>query len=118
MTMSTQSDAAAQEVRSAAHRFVQAAALVFPVQTAVLFGSRARGSHHADSDADVAVVLTGPVQSRLRTKLALADLAYEVLLATGVHVQPHPIWQTEWEHPETAFNPGLIAEVKQDGIPV
>ena len=34
----------------------------------VLFGSRARGDHQADSDADVAVVLRGEIGNRWRVK--------------------------------------------------
>ena len=52
---------------------------------AILFGSRARHSHHAESDADVAVLLAGAPGEYVRTKLELDDLAYEVLFETGNH---------------------------------
>jgi predicted nucleotidyltransferase len=42
---------------------------------AILFGSRARHSHHAESDADVAVLLAGAPGEYVRTKLELDDLS-------------------------------------------
>ncbi len=47
---------------------------------AILFGSRARGNRRLDSDADVAVLLRGHRGQVLDTKLALADIAYDVLI--------------------------------------
>ena len=43
-----------------------------------MFGSRARHSHHAESDADVAVLLAGAPGEFVRTRLELDHLAYEV----------------------------------------
>ncbi len=58
---------------------------------AFLFGSRARQTHREDSDADVAVLLRGAHQRFLPTKLDMADVAFDVLLDTGVRIQPFPI---------------------------
>jgi predicted nucleotidyltransferase len=90
----------------------------YPVQQVILFGSRARGTARADSDADVAVVLRGRRGHFLDTKLAMVDIAYEVLLETGIYIQPLPIWETEWEHPETHSNPRLLHNIQRDGIRV
>ena len=57
--------------------------------------------HRPDSDADIAVLLHGCRGHFLDTQLALADMAYEVLLETGVLIQPLPVWENEWRHPET-----------------
>lgn len=46
----------------------------------------------------------------------MADLAYDVLLETGIHIQPLPIWEEEWEHPETYSNPSLLHNIKREGI--
>jgi hypothetical protein len=35
----------------------------------------------------------------------MVDVAYEVLLETEVHIQPLPIWEDEWEHPQSHSNP-------------
>lgn len=84
---------------------------------AVLFGSQARGDAGADSDVDVAVVLAGRGDV-IDTKLALADLAYDVLLATGVLISPMPIWEDDWMHPDRHFNPRLVENIKREGIPL
>ena len=88
----------------------------FDVQQAILFGSRARKTHQDESDADVAVVLRGTTGHFLDTKFAMDDLAYEVLLDTGIRIQPLPIWVDEWEHPEHYSNPRLLINIKAEGL--
>lgn len=60
----------------------------YDVAGAILFGSRARGTHRPDSDADVAVILRGEHQRFLLTKLAMSDAAFDVLLETGINISP------------------------------
>lgn len=83
---------------------------------AILFGSRARRNHRPDSDADVAVLLRGQRGQFLDTKLALADIAYDVLLETGVLIQPLPVWEEEWENPESYSNPALLRSINREGV--
>jgi predicted nucleotidyltransferase len=104
--------------RHAVQAFLDQAARLYAIEQAVLFGSRARQDHRADSDADVALTLRGPHGPFLDTKLALADIAYDVLLETGILVQPLPLWRDDWEHPETTSTPALLAEITRDGIPL
>jgi predicted nucleotidyltransferase len=82
----------------------------------VLFGSRAREDHRPDSDMDVAVLLRGMPGKFIATKLAMDDLAYDVLLDTGIRITPLPIWAEEWAHPENYSNPALIANIQREGI--
>jgi DNA-binding transcriptional regulator YiaG len=65
----------------------------FEVSRVFLFGSRARHTHTDESDADIAIILSGTVGKFIEIKLAMDDLAYEVLLDTGIRIQPFPIWQ-------------------------
>ncbi|MDX1653622.1 MAG: nucleotidyltransferase domain-containing protein [Candidatus Competibacteraceae bacterium] len=88
----------------------------FDLKGALLFGSRARGEHHRYSDADLAVLLDGQPGAFLETKLAMADIAYDVLLETGVHIQPLPVWESEWHHPENYPNPRLLHNIAREGI--
>ena len=88
----------------------------YAVSGAYLFGSRARGDFHADSDADVAVLLSGARVDFLDTKLDLSDVAYDVLLETGIRIQPLPIWDAEWTHPESYSNPRLLTNISREGI--
>lgn len=88
----------------------------YPVRRAILFGSRAREDFRSDSDADLAIVLTGPPGKFMTTKLALADIAYDVLLETGIRIQPFPIWEEQWEHPDTYPNPRLLNNIEREGV--
>jgi predicted nucleotidyltransferase len=96
--------------------FLQRVSASFPVKGAIIFGSRARGAFHADSDADVAVLLSGQPRPFVSTKLAMSDMAYDVLLETGIRVQPLPIWEEEWAHPETYPNPRLLHNIEREGV--
>jgi antitoxin ChpS len=49
-------------------------------------------------------------------KLAMADIAYDVLLETGIRIQPIPIWDEEWAHPESYSNPLLLRNIDREGI--
>lgn len=100
----------------AAHAFLDRLTGRFDVASAILFGSRATHQHRPDSDADVAVILHGAKGPFLDTKLAMADLAYDVLLETGILIQPLPIWEEEWEHPEVFANPDLLRNIRRDGL--
>jgi len=89
----------------------------YPVTKALLFGSRARSSHHNQSDADVAIILLGKKGKFLDTKLEMADLAVEVLLDRGILIQPLPLWESDWSHPEGFSNPYLILNIQKEGVP-
>lgn len=82
----------------------------------ILFGSRARNTHREDSDADVAILLSGTPGKFVATKLAMDDMAYDVLLDTGIRIQPLPVWQTEWDNPDEYSNPWLLKNIASEGI--
>lgn len=103
-------------VTSAIREFGRRLADRYPVQRVILFGSRARGTQRTDSDADVAVLLRGVRGRFLDTKLEMVDIAYDVLLETGIYIQPLPIWENEWENPETHSNPRLLQNIEREGI--
>ena len=100
----------------AARAFMAKIASQYRLAGAILFGSRARQNHRPDSDADIAVLLRGRRDHFLDTKLALGDIAYEVLLDTGVLIQPLPIWEDEWKHPQRYKNPALLQHIDNEGI--
>jgi predicted nucleotidyltransferase len=100
----------------AARAFAQKVETRYDMVEAILFGSRARNTHHPDSDADVAVLLHGQPGKFVTTKLEMADIAYDVLLDTGIRIQPLPIWEEEWKHPETYSNPHLLDNIDREGI--
>lgn len=100
----------------AVRAFLERVSAEFDVTGAILYGSRARGQHHPDSDADVAVLLGGEHQRFLTTKLAMADEAFDVLLETGINISPLPVWLDEWKHPERHSNPALLQNITREGI--
>jgi predicted nucleotidyltransferase len=76
----------------------------------LVFGSRARGAGHADSDLDVAVIAAGPLPAG--THRRLADLAEEAQV--GREGLPHlrPILIAAGERPA----PALLRAMTEEGI--
>ena len=105
-----------KETANAMRAFIEKVAGHYDLAGAILFGSRARKTHRPDSDADVAVLLHGRPGKFVSTKLAMDDLAYDVLLEMGIRIQPLPIWEEEWQHPETYSNPRLLHNIEREGI--
>lgn len=105
-----------RDTEVAVRRFLALIAAHYDTAGAVLYGSRARGTHGLDSDADLAILLRGSHQPTLRTTLAMADVAYDVLLETGINVAPLPVWLDEWQHPENYCNPALLRNIAGEGI--
>lgn len=111
-----QSNCIDQYTREAVGRFRVLIATRFDAAGVIVYGSRARGTHRPDSDADVAILLRGEHQKVLTTTLAMADMAYDVLLETGINISPLPVWLDEWEHPESHTNPALLRNIAKDGV--
>jgi predicted nucleotidyltransferase len=105
-----------QETEQAVRRFLALIAARYDMAGAIVYGSRARGTHRPDSDADVAVLLNGEHQRFLTTKLDMADVAFDVLLDTGINISPLPVWVDEWEQPENYSNPALLRNIAREGV--
>lgn len=104
------------DTEQAVRRFMALIADRYDMAGAIVYGSRARGTHRPDSDADVAVLLKGKHQKLLATTLSMADAAYDVLLETGINISPLPVWLDEWEQPENYANPALLRNIVKEGI--
>ncbi len=85
------------------------------LERAILFGSRARGEHRHDSDADVALVLREHGDDG-KTLMMLAELAYYAYLDTGIMVQPVTIAIEDWLNPAAYPRPGFLRNVEREGI--
>jgi len=105
-----------KQTRTAARLFTARINERFDVSRFVLFGSRARGDNREDSDADVAVFLRGDKGDFVEAKLAMADIAFDVLVETGIRIQPLPIWEGEWLRPDTYSNPHLLKNIAKEGL--
>ena len=102
--------------RTVAQAFLRRLPGGYDVAQAILFGSRARGDHRADSDLDLAVVLRGRSGDLLEAKLDMAGVAFDILMETGVLVQALPLWDDDLAHPEGFINPALIRTILAEGI--
>lgn len=83
-----------------------------------MFGSRARGTHRSDSDADLAVILKGEADRRYKVAGDMAEVAFDAMQETGVLVDPLPIWEDELVQPHSFGNPALIETIKPEGLRV
>ena len=104
------------ETERAARVFLKRLEGKYPVVDAILYGSRARGDHTPDSDADIAVILKGEKGDRYKVSGDMAGLEFHVLMETGIMVQGLPLWEDEVARPETFSNPALIANILREGI--
>ncbi len=111
-----QSERIDHNTEEAVRRFLSLIAVHYDIAGAIVYGSRARGTHRPNSDADVAVLLNGEHQRFLTTKLGMADVAFDVLLETGINISPLPVWLDEWEHPENYSNPALLQNIASEGF--
>ena len=78
----------------------------------VLFGSRARGDAHADSDYDVAVFLHG-MHDRWEEIGLLASVVTDILYEDGefIHAMPYRSGTDQERTP-------LMREIRREGIPL
>jgi len=104
------------ETERTARAFMQRLEGRYPVREGILFGSRARHTHSADSDADIAVVLKGRHGDRTAAALDMAGIAFDVLLETGVLVEALPLWEDELKNPKRFSNPALIQNIRSEGL--
>ena len=81
-----------------------------------LYSAAARGAHKADSDADLAVILRGDHGDHYKVSHEMAGIAFDVMLETGVLIDPLPLWEDELKRPETFSNPALIENIKREGL--
>ena len=105
-----------QDTERAVRCFLDRIAHDYDMAGAIVYGSRARGTHQPESDADLAVLLDGPHLPLMRTALAMGDIAYDVLLDTGINISPLPIWLDEWQCPERHSNPALLRNIVSEGV--
>ena len=104
------------QTAKAAKVFLDRISKRFPFDHAILFGSRARNTHRPDSDADLAVIMNDQPRDRTETAVAMAGIAFDVMLDTGILVQALPLWRNDLTHPEQFSNPALVDTIRREGI--
>ena len=82
----------------------------------ILFGSRARGDFTEASDADVAIVLEGPIEHPYRVKCDVIDATYDLFLDSGIIIQPWPLREHWLDAPQASPYPHVVRAVLREGI--
>ena len=103
------------DTEEAVRRFLSLIRERYDVAGAILYGSRARGTHDHESDADVAVLLKGEYR-RFDALRDMSDISFDVMLETGVLISPLPLRLNDWERPENYSNPELLRNIGREGI--
>ena len=88
-----------------------------PLVAVLLYGSRARGDHTVESDADLALILKGGEVGR--TLQILEDLregTFPIEAEFGFMVSPTIIWSELLESPSLSSNPAFYRNVLAEGI--
>ena len=80
------------------------------IERIVLFGSRARGDGHADSDYDIAVFLKN-LTDRWCEFHRLADLRTDILAETGAFLEARPFRAGSYRE-----RTPLMHEIRRDGV--
>lgn len=84
-----------------------------PTAEAYLFGSRAKSTHHRNSDWDVLILVDAPVVTN-EIEDKFRDVLYELELASGeiisIFIYPKDYWQDSLK-----FSP-LYSHVNRDGL--
>jgi predicted nucleotidyltransferase len=83
-----------------------------------LFGSRARGDHTTESDADIAVVLADGDWKEWPETKRLTDIAYDFIVATGADLQAWAVPESAWVNPTTHPDSALITAMRRDARPI
>jgi hypothetical protein len=103
--------------RRAAEAFVSAAVAQFGdrLDRIILYGSKARGDDHPESDLDVLVVLHGKAQPDWCDARGLSFLAADVGLETGVDVSAKCISAERFD--DAAAEPvGFASRIAREGV--
>ena len=82
-----------------------------------LFGSRARGDHRPDSDIDIAVFLD-EAPDPLGEQFDLIERGYDIVLDTGVNIQPWVFAQASLSDPAHHRAALLVSTIRREGIPL
>jgi predicted nucleotidyltransferase len=87
----------------------------FPVDRVVLFGSKARGTDDADSDIDLLVLTTRPVDWHERDRIT--DALFDLQLNLDVVISALVVDADSWENGPQQVLP-IRAEVEREGVAV
>ncbi|MBU1368619.1 MAG: nucleotidyltransferase domain-containing protein [Bacteroidetes bacterium] len=91
-----------------AKRYIDSISDKFQIESAILFGSFAKGTNHPDSDIDIAIVFK-TVDDIIDLQIQLMQLRSD----DDLLIEPHPFKISDFNN----SNP-LVAEIKKNGIEI
>jgi predicted nucleotidyltransferase len=102
--------------KKAVDEFTQSVKAAFgdSIKRLLIYGSKARGNFHKESDIDILVLLE---QEDYQARNQISDIAFDLLLKYGVLISPRVINTIEYAKLcrwQTAF----IRNVDKDGVPI
>jgi predicted nucleotidyltransferase len=104
------------QLRSLDRQAIEASARLvrerFPVVRIVLFGSKARGADDHESDIDLLLLTSRPLDWRERS--AITDSLFDVELAYGVVISTFILPAEEWDHGPYTVLP-IRREIEREG---
>ena len=86
---------------------------VAPSSSAILFGSRARGDSHADSDIDLLILLDKD-KINYEDETKITDPLYDFEFSSGMMISPIVMTRKDWE--DAKYRTTLYDEVLKDGL--
>jgi predicted nucleotidyltransferase len=96
------------EALKIAKRYVELISAKYQIESAILFGSFAKGNYHADSDIDIAIVFKS-VDDIIDLQIQLMQLRTD----DDLLIEPHPFKISDFN----LSNP-MVAEIKKNGIDI
>ncbi|MBG0782224.1 MAG: nucleotidyltransferase domain-containing protein [Bacteroidales bacterium] len=97
-----------KEALRIAKRYIDSISDKFQIESAILFGSFAKGTNHPDSDIDIAIVFK-TVDDIIDLQIQLMQLRSD----DDLLIEPHPFKISDFH----SSNP-LVAEIKKNGIEI
>ncbi len=97
-----------KEAINIAKRYIDSISNKFQIESAILFGSFAKGTNHPDSDIDIAIVFK-TVDDIIDLQIQLMQLRSD----DDLLIEPHPFKISDFD----ISNP-VVAEIKKNGIDI
>lgn len=96
-----------REAIKIAKRYINSLSKKYQIENAILFGSFAKGTHHGDSDIDLAIVFNNKIEDIIDMQIELMCLRDD----DDLLIEPHPFSKSDFN----TTNP-VVAEILKSGI--